>query len=148
MVSVTLSPSVASPPTVPVTLIVVRASAALITLAAVIASKAIVGAGAVVSMTTANAGAGRDTLLSISVTVAVKLLLPSASAFAVISMYLSLMSWVESTPLPTSVAPSYKLTTSPATGAVAPVPLSATPVTLIVVRASAALITLSAVIAS
>src|SRR3569623_436007 len=82
----TVLPSVASPPTVPVMFIVVRASAALITLSAVIASKAIVGPGAVVSMTTANAGAGRDTLLSVSVTVAVKLLLPSASAFAVISM--------------------------------------------------------------
>src|SRR3569623_225656 len=107
------------------TLIVVRASAVLITLSAVIANKAIVGPGAVVSMTRAIMGAGRDTLLSVSVTVAVKLLLPSASAFAVISMYPSLMSLVESTPLPTSVAPSYKLTTSPATGAVAPVPLSA-----------------------
>src|SRR3569832_2848337 len=106
-------------------LMVVRASAALITLSAVIASKAIMGSGAVVSMTTASADAARDTLFNASVTVAVKLLLPSESAFAVISMYTSLMFWVESTPLPTSVAPSYKLTTSPATGAVAPVPLSA-----------------------
>src|SRR3569832_632912 len=106
-------------------LMVVRASAALITLSAVIASKAIMGSGAVVSMTTASADAARDTLFNASVTVAVKLLLPSESAFAVISMYPSLLFWVESTPLPTSVAPSYLLSSSLVLGVVAPVPLSA-----------------------
>src|SRR3569623_352503 len=142
MVSVTASPLMASPPTVPVMFTLPAASAALIAVSAVITLSEIVGAGAVVSMVY------DAVLVPVPVLPAASVVLMLASTECSLSVRSSdAGSMMGYAPLLTVAVFVWPLTVSVTVSPFAASPPTV-PVTLMLPAASEALITLSAVIAS